>query len=171
MRDLDDAYGDRQKQSKTAYNLEFNDREAYTRVPTPEPGPQWPKSYTYKRWNEQKFEQVENDSEDSRQRQYDRAEKMADAVMFEKSTILPDVWQEKYNAAADGMAHYDEDPITLSPAICDDTPPKTLYYRCSARDRSRTYRDPRDLDPLSRVEITVYDHSPPRRLSPPADSD
>ena len=173
VRHLDDAYGYRQKKSKTAYNLAFDDREAYNRVPTPEPGPQLPESYNpaYKRWNEQAFEQVENDTKDSRQRQYDRAEKMAEAVMFEKSTKIPDVCQGTYNAVEDYMAYYDADPVTLSPAICDDTPPKTLYYRCSARDRSRVYRDPRNLGPLSRTEVTVYDHSPPRRLSPPVDSD
>ena len=166
MRNLDDAYGDRQKKSKTAYNLEFNNREAYNREPTPEPGPQWLKPYNPQR---QTLDEWESDTEEARQRQYDRAEKMAEAVIEEKSTILPDVCQGKYNAAEDGMALYDEDPVTLSPAICDDTPPETLHYRCSARDRSRTYRDPRNLGLLSRVEVTVYDHSPPRRLSPRAD--
>lgn len=152
MRVLDDACRDRKKKSKTAYNLRFNDREAYNRVPTPEPGPQMPKPYKPQR---QTFEEWEAQTEDVRERQYERAEEMAEATIDGKSIIIPDC-QVKYDAAEDGMAHYDQDPVPLSPTICVEEPPKTLHYRHRDHtDPHNKYIDPRNLGPLSHEIMTV----------------
>ena len=152
VRALDDACEDRRKKSKTAYNLRFNNREAYNRAPTPEPGPRMPKPYRPRR---QTFEQWEAQTEEVRERQYARAEEMAEAVMFGKSTIIPDC-KEKYDAAEDGMAHYDQDPVILSPTICFEGPPKSLHYRRRDHiDPDNEYIDPRNLGPLSNTVITL----------------